>query len=150
MAVFKRLRKKLDNLFFGGDWTEIEHSKNSGITQNQSSIEGKDKDPKKEELEQWFDKQMNPEISEINVIDADEVGAKKTKRRTKTARVKNHLLEYGYIDSQTAIDRYNATRLSAIIFELRHKHNMFIETEDRAVKDKETGELTYCKYILKS
>jgi hypothetical protein len=38
---------------------------------------------------------------------------------TKTLQIKNHLIEKGSIDSWTAIELYGATRLSAIIFNLR-------------------------------
>lgn len=51
--------------------------------------------------------------------------AKKTevsgKSNTKYAKVKKHLIEKGSIDSWTAINLYGATRLSAIIFNLREK-----------------------------
>lgn len=39
----------------------------------------------------------------------------------KTNLVLNHLKTYGSITSMEAIERYKATRLSAIIFELRKK-----------------------------
>jgi hypothetical protein len=40
-------------------------------------------------------------------------------KNTKTYKVKKHLIEKGTIDSWTAIELYGATRLSAIIFNLR-------------------------------
>ena len=48
---------------------------------------------------------------------------------TKTEKVKIHLEEVGHITSLEAIKEYGATRLSAIIFNLRHKYDMNIENE---------------------
>jgi hypothetical protein len=61
-----------------------------------------------------------PEVRESysgEIVDAETVMPKG--RTTKTNQVLNHLKEYGCIDSWTAIQRYGATRLSAIIFVLR-------------------------------
>jgi hypothetical protein len=41
------------------------------------------------------------------------------KKNTKHQQVKKHLIEKGWIDSWTAIELFGATRLSAIIFNLR-------------------------------
>jgi hypothetical protein len=46
---------------------------------------------------------------------------RKENENTKFSQVKKHLFEHGQIDSWTAINLYGATRLSAIIFELRQK-----------------------------
>lgn len=46
---------------------------------------------------------------------------RKPRLNTKHNFVKNHLIEKGRIDSWTAIELYGATRLSAIIFNLRKK-----------------------------
>ncbi len=43
----------------------------------------------------------------------------------KTEKVLKHLKKYGRITSTDAFEKYNATRLSAIIFELR-KHYMIL------------------------
>ncbi len=45
----------------------------------------------------------------------------KKKRITKTEQILNHLLENGHITSWEAIQEYGATRLSAIIFNLKEK-----------------------------
>ena len=42
-------------------------------------------------------------------------------KTTKHKQVLKHLIKYGSIDSWTAIELYGATRLSAIIFNLRKK-----------------------------
>ena len=44
---------------------------------------------------------------------------KKENENTKFSLVRKHLIEHGKIDSWTAINLYGATRLSAIIFDLR-------------------------------
>ena len=61
--------------------------------------------------------------------------------------VKNHLKEHGNITSWEAIDLYGATRLSAIIFNLRKTMDidtMMIETTDRY-----GDTCPYAKYIYK-
>ena len=63
------------------------------------------------------DEMPTPEVRESysgEIVDAKTVIAKP--KTTKTKQVLNHLKEYGCIDSWTAIQRYGATRLSAIIF----------------------------------
>ena len=47
----------------------------------------------------------------------------------KTNAVALHLIEKGSITSWEAIKEYGATRLSAIIFNLRHKRGMIIRNE---------------------
>ncbi len=46
---------------------------------------------------------------------------------TKTYLILNHLKTFGRISSMEAFERYKATRLSAVIFNLRKKH--IIDTE---------------------
>lgn len=54
---------------------------------------------------------------------------------TKTAKVLTHLKEHKAITSWEAIQLYGATRLSAIIFNLRHRgyqiENAWLQGEDR-------------------
>lgn len=50
-------------------------------------------------------------------------------KMTKTKAVLQHLEEFGNITSWEAIKEYGATRLSAIIFNLRHRYDMNIENE---------------------
>tara|TARA_R100000353_G_scaffold7402_1_gene9245 strand:+ start:2868 stop:3086 length:219 start_codon:yes stop_codon:yes gene_type:complete len=69
------------------------------------------------------------------------------KRVTKTHRIKEHLRKRGKITSWDAFTRYGATRLSAIIFELRQK-GWDIETVRKPNKDGGTyGEYTYTEDI---
>lgn len=69
------------------------------------------------------------------------------KKINKTEKVLNHLRTYGSITSLEAIDLYGATRLSAIIFNLRNR-GMNIETIDLPFVDRFGSKSTYGKYIL--
>lgn len=66
----------------------------------------------------------------------------------KTQKVKEHLLKYGEIDTWTAIQKYGATRLSAIIYRLRNEYDMNIETHERCVKDRNNNTCNYALYKL--
>lgn len=140
MSVFKKLAKKLDNIFFGGDWSKIDEKPQISERHYLGEIA---------EKPSLTDAMSEKSVEDIQVVDADIV-SKKKQRKTKTSLVKSHLLEHGYIDSQTAIDEYNATRLSSIIYQLRYRHNMWIETIDNSVVDKVTGRQNYSRYILKT
>ena len=69
---------------------------------------------------------------------------RKTRRASKTQKVLDHLKEYGSITSWEAIDNYGATRLSAIIYNLRKHHK--IESVNRIDTDKYGNEATYYIY----
>jgi hypothetical protein len=67
-----------------------------------------------------------------------------TIRTTKSSQVKKHLENKGSIDSWTAINLYGATRLSAIIFNLRRAgHN--IVSQPATIKDR-NGNL--CNFVI--
>lgn len=68
---------------------------------------------------------------------------------TKKEKVKRHLLKHGSITSWEAITKYNATRLSDIIFRLR-KDGYDIETIYKTNKNKEGETITYGEYKLKT
>ena len=67
--------------------------------------------------------------------------------KTKTGKVLAHLQEYGSIDTWKAIKLYRATRLSAIIFNLR-KEGYNIESE-RIESDWEMVKTNAVNYIYK-
>lgn len=48
---------------------------------------------------------------------------------TQLEKVKNHLKEHGTISSWDAIQQYRITRLSALIWILRHEHQMTINSD---------------------
>jgi hypothetical protein len=69
---------------------------------------------------------------------------------TKTSLVIKHLIEKKHITSWDAINLYNATRLSAIIFTLRKKNGYNIATQNIAIKDIFGNDCIYAKYLLVS
>ena len=69
------------------------------------------------------------------------------KKTNKTEKVLEHLRTYGCITSLEAIEKYKATRLSAIIFNLR-KRGLKIETIDIPFVDSYGTKSIYGKYVL--
>ena len=65
---------------------------------------------------------------------------------TKTEKIRIHLEEVGHITSLEAIKEYGATRLSAIIFNLRHKYGMDIDNEWIDFTDRFGNKSRYVKY----
>jgi hypothetical protein len=63
---------------------------------------------------------------------------------TKTGNVKKHLQKKGSITSWDAIIKYQATRLSAIIFSLKNRDGMIIES----VRQEKDG-VHFVKYVYK-
>tara|TARA_Y100001973_G_C5205784_1_gene341473 strand:+ start:2067 stop:2303 length:237 start_codon:yes stop_codon:yes gene_type:complete len=66
----------------------------------------------------------------------------KQKKKSKSAKVLEHLYKYGYITTWQAITKYRATRLSAIIFNFRQKGYQIESIE------KEGKEGRYVEYHL--
>ena len=66
----------------------------------------------------------------------------------KTKAILRHLQEYGSITSWEAIKEYGATRLSAIIYNLRYKYELNIETEYVEFTDRFGNKAKYGKYNL--
>ena len=55
--------------------------------------------------------------------------------KTQTSEIKNYLLTHkNGITSMEAFQKFGATRLSSIIYQLRYKHGMNIVSEDKIVK----------------
>ena len=73
---------------------------------------------------------------------------KSWKKMNKTKAILLHLQEFGYITSWIAIKEYGATRLSAIIYNLRNNYNLNIITEDIEFTDRYGNKASYGKYIL--
>lgn len=72
--------------------------------------------------------------------------AKRGKRtESKTAKVLEHLQKYGSITSWEAIEKYGATRLSSIIFNLRK--NYHIDNIDETHTDKYASTEKFTRYI---
>ena len=70
-----------------------------------------------------------------------------TKKITKKQMVLDHLKKHGNITSLEAIDNYGATRLSAIIFNLR-REGYSIETMSVKGVDRYGNSVVYGKYVL--
>lgn len=66
---------------------------------------------------------------------------------TKTEAVLKHLAKHGSITSMEAIDAYGATRLGAIIFNLR-KDGYDIETVTESGVDRYGHTMSYARYVL--
>lgn len=66
----------------------------------------------------------------------------------KTQAVLLHLEEKGHINSWEAIKEYGATRLSAIIYNLRHHYNLDIVNETVEFVDRFGTKSHYDNYIL--
>ena len=64
---------------------------------------------------------------------------------SKTALVLDHLKKYKTITSWEAIEKYGATRLSAIIYNLRKKY--YIDSIDKIYTDKYGDTSTFTEYI---
>ena len=73
------------------------------------------------------------------------------KKETKSSKVLNHLKKHGSITSWTAIQKYGATRLSAIIFKFREvgrKTKTFsIKSVPIEIVDSFGNKVRYANYI---
>jgi len=67
----------------------------------------------------------------------------------KTKAIMLHLQQYGSITSWEAIKEYGATRLSAIIYNLRYKYSMNIINEKIDFTDRYGNKSYFVKYVLK-
>ena len=69
-------------------------------------------------------------------------------KMNKTKAILLHLQQYGSITSWESIKEYGATRLSAIIYNLRNNYNLNIITEEVDFIDRYGNKASYGKYIL--
>ena len=69
-------------------------------------------------------------------------------KMNKTKAVMLHLQEHGKINSWEAIKEYGATRLSAIIYNLRHHYKMNIVNDRVWFRDRYGTKAFYDNYIL--
>lgn len=69
-------------------------------------------------------------------------------KRTKIEKVLLYLLENGHITSWEAIKEFGATRLSAIIWVLRHKRGLNIRSERIEFTDRYGDKGHFVEYIL--
>lgn len=73
---------------------------------------------------------------------------KKVEKKTQRNEVLRHLKENGSITSWEAIKEYGATRLSAIIYDLRHYYDLEIKNERVEFTNRYGTKSSYVKYIL--
>ena len=71
----------------------------------------------------------------------------KLEKKSKTNQVKTHLITKGSIDSWTAINLYGATRLSAIIFNLRRR-GMSIVSQPKSSLDRNDNLCNFVNYLF--
>lgn len=69
-------------------------------------------------------------------------------KKTKIEKVLLYLLEFGHINSWEAIKEFGATRLSAIIWILRHKRGLNIISQRRQFIDRFGDKSYFVDYIL--
>lgn len=67
---------------------------------------------------------------------------------TQNAAIREHLLEYGFIDKPTALDLYDCDRLGARVWDLRHQYNMDIRTDYKTKKNRMGHTVRYAVYHL--
>ena len=70
------------------------------------------------------------------------------KKTNKTSEVLEHLRKYGSISSIEAIRLYGATRLSAIIYNLRHNYGLDIISKTIPFTDRYGTNADYAEYVL--
>ena len=88
-------------------------------------------------------------MPQVIKIGEKEMSENNVTKVNKTTKVLEHLKQYGSITSLEAIEKYSATRLSAIIYNLRKK-GYDIETKDIDFTDRFGTKSHYGKYVLKS
>ena len=69
-------------------------------------------------------------------------------KMNKTKAIMQHLQEYGQINTWVAIKEYGATRLSAIIYNLRNRYGMKISNQTIIFMDRYGNKSHYDNYIL--
>lgn len=70
------------------------------------------------------------------------------RKNTKTNDVYEHLKKYGRINTMEAYNLYGATRLSAIIFNLRNKYDISITNESVKFVDRNGRKSHFDNYVL--
>lgn len=74
---------------------------------------------------------------------------KKELKKTQTSEVLNYLMKHKKgITSMEAFEKFGATRLSAIIFNLRHNHGYDIEVEEEKTKNRYGNTVAFTRYRL--
>ena len=69
-------------------------------------------------------------------------------KQTQVSMLADHLILHGSITSIEAIELYGCTRLSARIWDLRHKYGMVIEATPESGKNRFGKMVNYVRYSL--
>ena len=69
--------------------------------------------------------------------------------KSQVIMVEEHLQKHGNITSWEAIELYGATRLSAIIYILRHTYGLNIETIKTSTTNRYGRKCNFAKYVLR-
>ena len=69
-------------------------------------------------------------------------------KKSKTQAIKEHLIKKGHITSWEAIEKFQATRLAAIVFVLK-KGGMSIQSVSVSKKNKDGQTIHFTKYVHK-
>ena len=68
-------------------------------------------------------------------------------KTNKSKQILQHLKTHGSITSWEAIEQYGATRISAVIFNIKKKH--YVESERIPHIDKYGNQTAYVRYVYK-
>lgn len=68
-------------------------------------------------------------------------------RTTHEDRVERYLKDRGSITSWEAIHEFGITRLSAVIYNLRYKRNIKIETRFETMKNRYGDNISFARYV---
>ena len=71
------------------------------------------------------------------------------KRTTHADRIEQYLRDRGSITSWEAIKEFGITRLSAVIYDLRYKRNLDIETRYETMKNRYGDSVSFARYVYK-
>ncbi len=71
------------------------------------------------------------------------------KRTTHADRIEQYLRDRGSITSWEAIREFGITRLSAVIYDLRYKRNLDIETRYETMKNRYGDSVSFARYVYK-
>ena len=69
-------------------------------------------------------------------------------KQSQVSMLADHLIQNGSITSIEAIELYGCTRLSARIWDLRHKYGMVIEAKQETGKNRFGRPVNYVRYSL--
>jgi hypothetical protein len=91
---------------------------------------------------------LRTKLNQKAVAEADQIKARFSGAKTQFEEVKIHLEEYRSITSWDAFKEYGITRLSAIIYRLRHEENWTINNVNITKNNRYGNPVTFAKYTI--